>query len=88
MQYHFGFFDESIRLSRLSSMGDPLEDIAHVIDFELFRPVLDKIFQKEGKGKGGRPAFDRILMFKILLLQQWYDMADDKAEYQINDRLS
>jgi IS5 family transposase len=27
-------------------------------------------------------------MFKILLLQQWYCMADDKAEYQINDRLS
>jgi IS5 family transposase len=27
-------------------------------------------------------------MFKILLLQQWYGMADDKTEYQINDRLS
>jgi IS5 family transposase len=27
-------------------------------------------------------------MFKILLLQQWYCMADDKTEYQINDRLS
>jgi IS5 family transposase len=27
-------------------------------------------------------------MFKILLLQQWYSMADDKTEYLINDRLS
>ncbi|MDR3176859.1 MAG: transposase [Desulfovibrio sp.] len=36
---------------------------------------------------GGRPAFDHILVFKILLLRQWYGMADDKAECQINDRV-
>ncbi|NLO48523.1 MAG: transposase [Clostridiales bacterium] len=27
-------------------------------------------------------------MFKILLLQAWYAISDDKAEYMINDRLS
>jgi IS5 family transposase len=27
-------------------------------------------------------------MFKIHLLQQWYDLSDAQAEYQINDRLS
>ncbi len=27
-------------------------------------------------------------MFKIVMLQQWYHIADDKAEYMINDRLS
>jgi IS5 family transposase len=88
MKQQFGFFDESNRLRRLSSMGDPLEGISQVVDFEMFRPVLDGVFKREGKGPGGRPAFDHILMFKILLLQQWYSMADDKTEYQINDRLS
>jgi IS5 family transposase len=88
MKQQFGFFDESNRLRRLSSMGDPLEGISQVIDFEIFRPILNGIFKREGKGPGGRPAFDHILMFKILLLQQWYCMADDKTEYQINDRLS
>jgi IS5 family transposase len=29
-----------------------------------------------------------VLMFKILLLQAWYNIADDKTEYMINDRLS
>jgi len=29
-----------------------------------------------------------VLMFKILLLQQWYSIADDMTEYLINDRLS
>jgi transposase len=88
MKQQFGFFDESNRLRRLSSMGDPLEGIASVVDFEIFRPILDGVFIREGKGPGGRPAFDHVLMFKILLLQQWYCMADDKTEYQINDRLS
>lgn len=69
-------------------MGDPLEDISRVVNFEMFRPMLDAVFAREGKGRGGRPAFDRVLMFKILLLQQWYGIADDKTEYLINDRLS
>jgi IS5 family transposase len=28
------------------------------------------------------------MMFKIILLQSWYGIADDKTEYMINDRLS
>jgi hypothetical protein len=56
MNYQFGFFDESNRLRHLSSIGDPLEGISRVVDFEMFRPVLDSAFQREDKGKGGRPA--------------------------------
>ncbi|MDR3362068.1 MAG: IS5/IS1182 family transposase, partial [Desulfovibrio sp.] len=63
-------------------MGDPLEGISQLIDFEMFRPILNGVFKREGKCPGERPAFDHILMFKILLLQQWYCMADDKTEYQ------
>jgi IS5 family transposase len=83
-----GFFTEEDRLFRLSSMGDPLEKVADSVDFEIFRPLLNKVFQKESVASGGRPAWDYVLMFKILLLQQWYSIADDKTEYLINDRLS
>ncbi|MCL1885365.1 MAG: IS5 family transposase [Dehalococcoidia bacterium] len=83
-----GFFTESDRLSRLSTMGDPLEGISSVVDFDMFIPILRKTVQKEPSPLGGRPAWDSLLMFKILLLQQWYNMADDKTEYLINDRLS
>jgi len=82
------FFAENDRLARLSKMGDPLEKIAMVINFEIFRPILNRAFYKEAKGQGGRPAWDYVMMFKILLMQQWYSIADDAAEYQINDRLS
>ena len=83
-----GFFDEYDRLKRLSQLGDPLEKITRTINWEIFRPILNKAFQKEESGLGGRPSWDYILMFKIILLQSWYSIADDKTEYMINDRLS
>ena len=83
-----GFFDEDNRLRRLSEMGDPLEKMSKAVNWEKFRPILNKVFLKKTAAPGGRPAWDYVLMFKILLLQAWYAIADDKAEYMINDRLS
>jgi len=82
------FFAEENRLERLSEIGDPLEKISATIDFEIFRPILNRIFRKEIKSAGGRPPWDYVMMFKILVLQKWYSIADDKTEYVINDRLS
>ena len=83
-----GFFTEENRLSRLSRMGDPLERIASAVNFDVFFPILNGVIRKEVSPLGGRPQWDCVLMFKILLLQQWYNIADDKTEYLINDRLS
>jgi IS5 family transposase len=83
-----GFFDENDRLAELSKMGDPLEKLNAFIQWEDFREKLEKAFSKEPKGPGGRPPFDYVMMFKILILQKLYNMADDKTEYQIKDRLS
>ena len=83
-----GFFDENDRLAELSKMGDPLEKLNKFIQWEKFRGILTKAFSKEAKGPGGRPPFDYVMMFKILILQKLYNMADDKTEYQIKDRLS
>jgi IS5 family transposase len=38
--------------------------------------------------KGGRPNCDVILMFKILILQQWHDLSDLEVERQMADRIS
>jgi len=76
------------RLSRLTELGDPLEIISGRIDWEIFRPKLESVFYHEAKGPGGRPPIDRVMMFKIVMLQQWYAISDDNAEYAINDRLS
>jgi len=82
------YLSEDNRLSRLSEMGDPLERVSGKIDWEIFRPKLESAFYHEAKRPGGRPAIDRVMMFKIVMLQQWYAIADDNTEYVINDRLS
>ena len=83
-----GFFDETDRLQELSELGDPLEKLNKYIHWEGLRELLTKTLQKEPKGLGGRPPFDYVMMFKILVLQKLYNMADDKTEFQIKDRLS
>jgi hypothetical protein len=87
MKQH-GVFDENDRLKELSKLGDPLERLNKYIDWEQFRRIVTRIFQKEPKGPSGRPPFDYIIMFKILILQRMYNNSDAQTEYQIKDRLS
>jgi len=83
-----GFFDEEDCLRKLSMLGDPLEKLDEFINWEDFRGLLVKGLRKESQGPGGRPPFDYVMMFKILILQKLNNIADDKTEYLINDRLS
>jgi transposase, IS5 family len=83
-----GFFDEDERLQELSAIGDPLEKLNSVIKWDIFRPTLNTALIKEPKGPGGRPAYDYVMMFKVLILQRLYNISDDQTEYQIKDRLS
>ncbi|MFV0565855.1 MAG: IS5 family transposase [Flavobacteriaceae bacterium] len=84
----YGFFDQDLRLNKLSQLGDPLEKFKAGIDFEQFRAILEDNLSKQPKGKGGRPPYDYVLLFKILILQRFYNLSDDQMEYQINDRMS
>ncbi len=87
MMKQLGIFNEEDRLKKLSKLGDPLERL-DVIDWTVFRPVLERALQKKRKSNAGRPAYDYLMMFKILVLQRLYNISDDGTEYQINDRLS
>jgi IS5 family transposase len=40
------------------------------------------------RAKGGRPAFDHLLMFRVLILQTSDSLSDGRTEYLIRDRLS
>jgi IS5 family transposase len=88
MPGQLGFFDLEDRYAQLSKAGDPLEKLASVVDFEPFRYRLLKALKRSDGAKGGRPPYDPILMFKILILQALYGMSDDQAEFQIRDRLT
>ena len=83
-----GFFDLDDRYALLSTSGDPLERLASVVNFEALRYRLEKALKRSEGAKGGRPPYDPVLMFKILVLQALYTLSDDQAEFQIRDRLT
>lgn len=67
-----------------------LEEMNEVVPWGEMQIFFDKHlkYKKLNKKKEGRPSYPEMLMFKIHLLQQWYDLSDAQAEYQILDRLS
>jgi len=84
-----GLFDELETYQKLSSIGNPLEMIGKVIDFEIFREVLEsKLLNTNKKNNAGAKPYDFVMMFKIMILQRYYGLGDTQIEYQILDRLS
>jgi len=86
-----GFHDLDKRLDAISAKGDPLEVINATIPFESFRAEIEAVVRlapAERKSKAGRKPYDAVLMFKILVLQTLYNLADEQLEYLIRDRLS
>ncbi len=84
-----GFFDKQETQEKLSSIGNPLEKLNKVIDFEMFRPSLeDELLNVDKKSNAGAKPYDVVIMFKIMILQRYYGLGDSQIEYQILDRLS
>lgn len=82
------FFDDSKRLEKLTDMGDALAQLNAIVNWHIFAPVLDRAIVREKREKRGRPPFDNLLMFKILVIKRLFNLSHDQTEYQINDRIS
>lgn len=83
-----GFFDFEERLYKIDRNGDPLSRISSAVDWEIFRPELESARCKPKKSTAGAKPYDVVLMFKILILQSLYNLADEALEFQILDRHS
>jgi IS5 family transposase len=83
-----GFWDVQNRLRELSAQRDPLEKLAATVDFELFRAGLAAALGTRDRAKGGRPAFDPVLKFRVLVLQALHGLSLAQTEYLVADRLS
>src|SRR5882724_11527921 len=88
MRRQAGFFDVDDRLKRLSDLGDQLEAFEAAVEFEAFRPELNAALAYSDGAQGGRPPFDPVMMFKVLVIQTTNNLSDERAEFLINDRLS
>jgi hypothetical protein len=72
-----GFFDADERLKALSAAGDPQERLRAVVDLEPFRGGIEAALERGDRSRGGRPPYDAVLMFRILVLQTLYTLSDD-----------
>lgn len=88
MAGQLGFWSITDRLAEISAQGDPLETLAAAVDFEMFRPVLEGALGRPPRWKGGRPPFDPVLKFRMLVLQSLHGLSLEQTEYLVRDRLS
>jgi transposase, IS5 family len=84
-----GIFDKQNHIKHLSAMGNPLEALISVVDFEMFRKILEvKLLNQNKKNNAGARPYDVVMLFKILILQRYFGLSDEQTEYQIVDRTS
>lgn len=81
-------FSLSDHLERLSKDGNPLEVLDATIDFEYFSGSLIEGLGYGNGSKGGRPPFDPVSMFKVLIVRARHNLCDARMEFMIRDRLS
>lgn len=88
MRKQISFEDFEKHMNAISALGDPLEKLAAVVDFEQFRPTLEKAARRPRSARGDRPADDTVVKFKMLVLQHLYEMSFDATNTMVTDRLT
>jgi IS5 family transposase len=83
-----GFWDEQQRVARLQEKKPVLKRLSDSIPWESFRPLLDQSYVQERKSNAGRKRIDPLILFKMLVLQQLFNLSDEELEFQVNDRRS
>ena len=81
------FADERQR-EKLDQVGDPLLEIAELLDFKALAARIDKIAPRGDGAKGGRPPYPTDVMIRILVIKKLYNLSNDQMEFQLLDRMS
>jgi hypothetical protein len=82
------FGAESQRAAKLKAKKPLLEQLSTSIPWESFRPLLEQGYAQEHKSNAGRKRIDALILFKMLILQQLFNLSDEDLKFQINYRRS
>lgn len=83
-----GFWDEEERIEKLRRKKPVLTILSESIPWESFRSLLEQGYSHERKSNAGRKRIDPLILFKMLVLQQLFNLSDEELEFQANDRRS
>jgi len=62
--------------------------IDQIINWTKISQELNKKIKRSNKDSYGRPAYAPIILFKMMLIQIWYNLSDESVEEMVNDTLS
>ena len=83
-----GFWDGKQRVTKLQDKKPVLKRLADSVPWESFRPLLDQGYAQELKSNAGRKRIVPLILFKMLVLHQLFNLSGDELEFQVNDRRS
>lgn len=73
-------FENAHTFESLSKQGNPLEFVSGIVDFEMFRPIIEsKLQTTERKSNAGRRPIDPVLKFKVMFVQRLYGLSDETS---------
>jgi len=81
-------FANDERERKLDRIGDPLAALDASVDFKATAKAVEALLPVVDYSKGGRPPFSVLLLVKMLVLKQLYNLSDDQVEYQALDRVT
>jgi IS5 family transposase len=65
-----------------------LTTLSESILWESFRSLLEQGYTHERKSNAGKERIEPIILFKMLVLQELFNLSDEELEFQVNDRRS
>jgi transposase, IS5 family len=67
--------------------GSFLDEADKVVDWRPIEKILNRRYKKKASADG-RPGYAALPLFKMLLIQRWYNLSDPELEEAVNDRIS
>ncbi|PDP41835.1 transposase [Porphyromonas gingivalis] len=84
---HVTFADALLSKRYRKAQNDFLNQVERLIDWRPIRTLINKKYTKRQNAIGA-PAYDVILLFKMLLPKTWYNLSDCALGERINDSIT
>ena len=81
-----GFRDEQEKVSKLKNKKSVLTCCSESIPWKAFCPLLEKGDNQECNSNDSRKRIDPLILFKMLVLQQLFNLINEELKFQANER--